>query len=100
MFAALCVKMNFVPVFFPAKTLTPSWLALLVEPRFHSTLCGLFTRAAFLLHLLKTSACIQHPCDPLSIQMRLQAVFSLLSQNGVHLSPALTAAVAAEEPPL
>ncbi|KAG7244080.1 hypothetical protein INR49_006242 [Caranx melampygus] len=33
------------------ETLTPAWLALLVDPRFHSTLCSLFTRAALLLHL-------------------------------------------------
>ncbi|XP_047238412.1 thyroid adenoma-associated protein homolog isoform X1 [Girardinichthys multiradiatus] len=79
----------------PAKTFSPSWLALLMDPSFHNALCGLLTRVAFLLHLLKTSACIRHLCDPLSMQMRLQAVCSLLSENGVHFPPALTAAVAA-----
>ncbi|KAM4746045.1 tRNA (32-2'-O)-methyltransferase regulator THADA isoform 2-T2 [Anableps anableps] len=70
-----------------SETLTPSWLALLMDPRFHGALCGLFTRAAFLIHLLKSSACIRHLCDPLSIQKRLLAVCFLLSQNGVHFTP-------------
>lgn len=82
----------------PAETLTPIWLALLVDPRFHSTLCGLLTRAAFLLRLLKTSNNIQHICDPLSVNVHLQEVCSLLSQNGVHFPSALTAAVAGEPP--
>uniref|UniRef100_A0A3B5MH56 Si:ch211-225b11.4 n=1 Tax=Xiphophorus couchianus TaxID=32473 RepID=A0A3B5MH56_9TELE len=81
----------------PAETLSPSWLALLVDPRFHCALRGLFARAVFLLHLLKTSACTQHHCDPLSMQMRLQTVCTLLTQNGVHFTPALTATVSAEE---
>ncbi|KAM9360663.1 tRNA (32-2'-O)-methyltransferase regulator THADA [Symphorus nematophorus] len=38
-----------------AETLTAAWLSLLMDPRLHSTLCGLLTRAAFLLRLLKTS---------------------------------------------
>uniref|UniRef100_A0A3B3Z0T7 Uncharacterized protein n=1 Tax=Poecilia mexicana TaxID=48701 RepID=A0A3B3Z0T7_9TELE len=84
----------------PAETLTPSWLALLVDPRFHFALWGLFARAVFLLHLLKTSACPQRHCDPLSVQMRLQTVCTLLTQNGVHFTPALTATVSVEEPRL
>ncbi|XP_012718940.2 thyroid adenoma-associated protein homolog [Fundulus heteroclitus] len=84
----------------PAETLTSAWLALLVDPRFHSAVCGLFTRAAFLLHLLKTSASLRHLCHPVSLQTRLQAVCSLLNQNGLNFPPALTAAVAAGEPPL
>uniref|UniRef100_A0A3P8UEC5 Si:ch211-225b11.4 n=1 Tax=Amphiprion percula TaxID=161767 RepID=A0A3P8UEC5_AMPPE len=66
------------------ETLTPSWLTLLMDPRFHSSLCGLFTRAAFLLQLLKTSDSIQHLCDPSSVHTSLQEVCSLLAQNGVH----------------
>uniref|UniRef100_A0A3Q4H4T6 Si:ch211-225b11.4 n=1 Tax=Neolamprologus brichardi TaxID=32507 RepID=A0A3Q4H4T6_NEOBR len=84
--------------FQPAESLTPLWLALLVDPRFHSTLCGLLTRAAFLLRLLKTSNYIQHLCDPLSVNTHLQDVCSLLTQNGVHFPSALTAAVAGELP--
>lgn len=81
-----------------AETLTPTWLALLTDPRFHSTLCGLFTRAAFLLHLLKTSEDVRGLCDPSSLHMSLQDLCSLLCQNGVHFPSALTAAVTGELP--
>ncbi|XP_045890923.1 thyroid adenoma-associated protein homolog isoform X2 [Micropterus dolomieu] len=82
----------------PDETLTPAWLALLMDPLLHSTLCGLFTRAAFLLRLLKTCDNVQHLCDPSSLHMCLQEVCSLLSQNGVHFPSAVTAAVAGELP--
>nr|XP_046243358.1 thyroid adenoma-associated protein homolog [Scatophagus argus] len=82
----------------PGETLTPAWLALLVDPRLHSTLCGLFTRAALLLRLLETSDDVRHLCDPSSLHTSLQEVCSLLSQNGVHFPSSLTAAVAAELP--
>uniref|UniRef100_A0A3Q1FE64 Si:ch211-225b11.4 n=1 Tax=Acanthochromis polyacanthus TaxID=80966 RepID=A0A3Q1FE64_9TELE len=80
----------------PAETLTPTWLTLLMDPRFHSTLCGLFTRAAFLLRLLETSDSTQHLCDPSSVRTSLQEVCSLLAQNGVHFPSAVAAAVAGE----
>ncbi|XP_041793146.1 thyroid adenoma-associated protein homolog isoform X2 [Chelmon rostratus] len=82
----------------PAATLTPAWLALLVDPRLHSTLCGLFTRAAFLLWLLKTSDDVRHLCDPSSLHVSLREVCSLLSQNGVHFPSTLAAAVAGQLP--
>ncbi|XP_074494084.1 tRNA (32-2'-O)-methyltransferase regulator THADA isoform X3 [Sebastes fasciatus] len=82
----------------PAETLTPAWLALLVDPRFHSTLCGLLTRAAFLLRLVKTSDDARHLCDPSSLHMILQEVCSLLSWSGVHFPSAVTAAVAGGPP--
>lgn len=81
-----------------AESLTPAWLALLMDPRLHSTLCGLVTRAAFLLRLVKTSDDVQHLCNPSSLHTSLQDVCSLLSQNGVHFPSALTAAVAGELP--
>lgn len=81
-----------------AATLTPAWLALLVDPRLHSTLCGLFTRAAFLLWLLKTSDDVRHLCDPSSLHASLREVCSLLSQNGVHFPSTLAAAVAGQLP--
>ncbi|TDH12887.1 hypothetical protein EPR50_G00050690 [Perca flavescens] len=82
----------------PAETLTTAWLALLVDPRFHGTLCSLFTRAAFLLRLLKTSDDVRHLYDPSALHMTLQEVCSLLSPNGVHFPSAVTAAVAGELP--
>ncbi|XP_068995115.1 tRNA (32-2'-O)-methyltransferase regulator THADA [Embiotoca jacksoni] len=89
---AVCKKLQ------QAGTLTPTWLAVLMVPRFHSALCGLLTTAAFLLRLLKTSDNIRHLCDPSSMHMSLQEVCSHLSQNGVHFPSALTAAVAGELP--
>nr|XP_061803888.1 tRNA (32-2'-O)-methyltransferase regulator THADA-like [Nerophis lumbriciformis] len=47
----------------PAKKLT-----LLTDPQFHSTICGLLTRATFLLHLCKTCEHVQHLCDPSALQ--------------------------------
>ncbi|XP_077600767.1 tRNA (32-2'-O)-methyltransferase regulator THADA-like isoform X1 [Stigmatopora nigra] len=60
---------------------------LLTDPRFHSTICGLLTRAAFLLRLSKT--CEQQFCDPSDLQVTLKDVFDHLSQLGVHMSSAL-----------
>ncbi|KAG8012021.1 hypothetical protein GBF38_004452 [Nibea albiflora] len=81
-----------------AETLTPDWLALLMDPCVHSTLCGLLARAAFLLRLLKTSDDLRCFCDPSSLHTSLQDVYSLLVQNGVHFASTLTAAVAGELP--
>uniref|UniRef100_A0A3P9L1H1 Si:ch211-225b11.4 n=1 Tax=Oryzias latipes TaxID=8090 RepID=A0A3P9L1H1_ORYLA len=67
-----------------ANALSPAWLGLLVDPRFYTTLCGLFTRAAFLLRLLETFAPAQHLCDPSTLHTHLQTVWKLLRQNGVH----------------
>ncbi|XP_061762555.1 tRNA (32-2'-O)-methyltransferase regulator THADA [Nerophis ophidion] len=73
-------------------------LTLLVDPKFHITMCGLLTRAAFLLHVLKTSDNMRHLCDPLALQITLEEVCSLVNQQGVHLSSALASAVAGDKP--
>ncbi|XP_074526959.1 tRNA (32-2'-O)-methyltransferase regulator THADA isoform X2 [Halichoeres trimaculatus] len=80
------------------ETLTPHWLALLIDPNFHSTLSGLLSRATFLLQLLKTSHDVQHLGDTSFLQRTLQEVCTLLSQNGIHFPAILTAAVAGELP--
>ncbi|XP_053277676.1 thyroid adenoma-associated protein homolog [Pleuronectes platessa] len=82
----------------PAETLTPAWLSLLMDHWFHSTLCGLFTRAAFLLRLLETCDGARCLCDPSSLRTSLQQVLSRLGQNGVHFPSALAAALAGEQP--
>ncbi|XP_034452342.1 thyroid adenoma-associated protein homolog isoform X1 [Hippoglossus hippoglossus] len=82
----------------PAEILTPAWLSLLMDHWFHSTLCSLFTRAAFLLRLLETCDGARRLCDPSSLRTSLQQVLSLLGQNGVHFPSALTAALAGERP--
>lgn len=79
-----------------AETLTPAWLALLVDPRFHGNLCGLVTRAAFLLRLSNTSDDVRRLCDPSALQASLQDVCNLLCRSGVHFHSAVTAAVAGE----
>ncbi|XP_044227695.1 thyroid adenoma-associated protein homolog [Thunnus albacares] len=82
----------------PADTLNSAWLSLLMDPRLHSTLCGLITKAAFLLRLLKTSDDVRHLCDSSALHEAVQEVCSLLSQSGVHFPTALTAAVAGDLP--
>ncbi|XP_034026181.1 thyroid adenoma-associated protein homolog [Thalassophryne amazonica] len=77
----------------PAANLTHAWTAVLVDPRFHIALCGLFTRAAFLLRLLQTADDVGPLCDPSTLHQSLLEVFSLLCQSGVHLPSAFTATV-------
>lgn len=77
----------------PADTLTSAWLALLLDPRLHSSLCSLFTQAAFLVRLSEKCD-LRHLCDPLSLKTSLQEVYSLLGDEGVHFPSALTVAVA------
>ncbi|XP_029685958.1 thyroid adenoma-associated protein homolog isoform X2 [Takifugu rubripes] len=77
----------------PADNLTSAWLALLLDPRLHSSLCSLFAQAVFVIKLLEKHT-VQHLCDPLALKTSLQEVHSLLSNNGIHFPSALTAAVA------
>ncbi|XP_068167990.1 tRNA (32-2'-O)-methyltransferase regulator THADA [Antennarius striatus] len=85
-------------LFSPAETLTPVWLALLRNPRLHSALCGLLTRALFLVWLWKSSDDVERICDPSSLHLTLQELCSLLCRNGVHFPSALTSAVAGDLP--
>lgn len=87
-----CCRFSVCAIFFSLGELLP-WVSLLMHHRFHSTLCGLFTRAAFLLRLLKTSD-VQHLCDPSSFCNSVQDICTRFSQNGVHFPSALTPAVA------
>ncbi|XP_051924804.1 thyroid adenoma-associated protein homolog isoform X2 [Hippocampus zosterae] len=64
------------------KSLQPAeMLTLLTDPRFHNTLCGLLTRATFLLHLSKTCDRLQHLCDPSALQMTLKDICTHLSEQ-------------------
>uniref|UniRef100_A0A8C5G1Z7 Thyroid adenoma-associated protein homolog n=1 Tax=Gouania willdenowi TaxID=441366 RepID=A0A8C5G1Z7_GOUWI len=80
------------------STFTPTWLTLLTDPRFHSTVCSLITKTAFLLRLMSTWDESKHLCDRVSTHTALQEVCVLLSERGVHCPSALTAAVSAELP--
>ncbi|XP_056135401.1 thyroid adenoma-associated protein homolog [Lampris incognitus] len=82
----------------PGETLNPTWLSLLMNSRFHGTLCGLFTTATLLLQLLKISDDLRALYDPSSLQQNLLDVFSLLGQNGVQFPSTFTAAVGGDLP--
>ncbi|KAL6114197.1 uncharacterized protein ACO6RY_05021 [Pungitius sinensis] len=89
---AVCIELH------PAETLTPAWLAQLMDPQFHGTLCGLFTRAALLLRLSNTSDDVRHLGDPSALHAGAREACRLLGLNGIHLPSAVTAAVAAGLP--
>lgn len=69
-----------------------------MDPQFHGTLCGLFTRAAILLRLSNTSEHVRHLCDPSALHAGVREAGRLLRLNGIHFPSAVTAAVAAELP--
>ncbi|XP_017580907.2 thyroid adenoma-associated protein homolog isoform X1 [Pygocentrus nattereri] len=68
------------------ETLDPDWLSLLMEPRFHGALCGLYTRAALLLQLLRVSDNFQPLLDPSTLAQDLLDSHKRLSLHGVFLS--------------
>uniref|UniRef100_A0A671R447 Thyroid adenoma-associated protein homolog n=1 Tax=Sinocyclocheilus anshuiensis TaxID=1608454 RepID=A0A671R447_9TELE len=63
----------------------PDWLSLLIEPRFHGALSGLFTRAIVLLQLLKECDSIRPLLDPLSSSKNLQDIHRRFVVNGLVL---------------
>ncbi|XP_072521074.1 tRNA (32-2'-O)-methyltransferase regulator THADA [Salminus brasiliensis] len=67
-------------------TLDPDWLSVLMEPRFHGALCGLYARAAFLLQLLRVSDKLRPLLDPSTLAQDLLDSHTRLSQHGVFLS--------------
>ncbi|KAJ8379392.1 hypothetical protein SKAU_G00001700 [Synaphobranchus kaupii] len=73
------------------EVVAPSWLSLLVEPRFHRGLCGLFVRAGLLLRLLHTWEELGSLCCPLRLRAELQQAYQLLYRNGILLPEAISA---------
>ncbi|KAL7836832.1 hypothetical protein AOLI_G00281160 [Acnodon oligacanthus] len=67
-------------------TLDPDWLSVLMEPRFHGALSGLYTRAALLLQLLRVSDNLQPLLNPLTLAQDLLDSHTRLSLHGVFLS--------------
>ncbi|KTG32675.1 hypothetical protein cypCar_00004024 [Cyprinus carpio] len=65
--------------------LNPDWLSLLIEPRFHGALSGLFTRAIVLLQLLKECDSIRPLLDPLSSSKNLQDIHRRFVLSGLFL---------------
>ncbi|XP_039515699.1 thyroid adenoma-associated protein homolog isoform X2 [Pimephales promelas] len=67
------------------NVLNPDWLSLLIDPRFHGALYGLFSRAIVLLQLLKKCDSLRPLLDPLSLSTDLQDVQRRFVLNGVFL---------------
>ncbi|KAI4884419.1 hypothetical protein NFI96_026372 [Prochilodus magdalenae] len=67
-------------------TLDPDWLSVLMEPRFHGALCGLYARAVLLLQLLGVSDNLRPLLDPLTLAQDLLDLHKRLSLHGVFLS--------------
>ncbi|XP_056119769.1 thyroid adenoma-associated protein homolog isoform X2 [Rhinichthys klamathensis goyatoka] len=67
------------------NVLNPDWLSLLIDPRFHGALYGLFSRAIVLLQLLKKCDSIRPLLDPLSLSTDLQDIQRRFVLNGVFL---------------
>ncbi|XP_015461736.3 thyroid adenoma-associated protein homolog [Astyanax mexicanus] len=76
--------------------LGPDWLSLLMEPRFHSTLCGLFSRAAFLLQLLRVSDKLGPLLDLSTLSQDLLDSHAQLSVHGVFISSVFIQSVRTE----
>ena len=66
-------------------TLDPDWLSVLMEPRFHGALCGLYARAVLLLQLLGVSDNLRPLLDPLTLAQDLLDLHKRLSLHGVFL---------------
>ncbi|XP_067262845.1 tRNA (32-2'-O)-methyltransferase regulator THADA isoform X2 [Chanodichthys erythropterus] len=76
------------------NVLNPDWLSLLIDPRFHGALYGLFTRAIILLQLFKKCDSIRPLLDPLSLSTDLQDIQRRFVLNGVFLPQVFTDALA------
>ncbi|XP_047675030.1 thyroid adenoma-associated protein homolog isoform X1 [Tachysurus fulvidraco] len=77
-------------------SLDPEWLSVLMEPRFHSTLCGLYTKAAFLLHLQSFSNKTLPLSDPSVLVKDLLDLHTFLSLHGVYIPVCFIDAVRTE----
>ncbi|XP_072289759.1 tRNA (32-2'-O)-methyltransferase regulator THADA [Eucyclogobius newberryi] len=69
-----------------------TWLTLLMDAHFHSTLCGMLTRTALLMRLMKLSKDLPDICERSTLQQTVRAAYSVLRENGVHFPPSLSAA--------
>ncbi|XP_055079941.1 thyroid adenoma-associated protein homolog [Periophthalmus magnuspinnatus] len=73
-----------------------TWLTLLIDAHFHSTLCGMFTQAVLLMRLRKLSKDLPVLCEPSTLQQAVHASYCELRENGVHFPHSLSAAVVGE----
>ncbi|KAJ0041712.1 hypothetical protein NL108_007923, partial [Boleophthalmus pectinirostris] len=73
-----------------------TWLTVLIDAHFHSALCGMLTRAALLMRLMKLSKDLPVLCELSTLQQAVHAFYCEFRENGVHFPPSLTTAVVGE----
>lgn len=77
-------------------TLDPEWLSVLMEPRFHGALCGLYAKAAFLLQFQNVSKKARPLVDPSFLAQDLLDLHTWLSLRGVYIPDSFINAVGTE----
>lgn len=65
--------------------LDPDWLSVLMEPRFHGAICGLYAKAAFLLHMHSVSNKPRPLGDPSVSAQELLDLHERLRLHGVYI---------------
>ncbi|KAK3538827.1 hypothetical protein QTP86_015956 [Hemibagrus guttatus] len=75
----ICAKLHL------GDTLDPDWLSVLMEPRFHGALCGLYAKAAFLLQLQNISRKTRPLVEPSVLAQDLLDLHTWLSLRGVYI---------------
>lgn len=77
-------------------TLDPGWLSVLMEPRFHAALCGLYAKAAFLLQMQRASKKPRPLVDPSVLAQDMLDLHTWLSLRGVYIPDSFISAVRTE----
>lgn len=77
-------------------TLDPDWLSVLMEPRFHGALCGLYAKAAFLLQFKNISKKARPLVEPSFLAQDLLDLHTWLSLRGVIIPDSFINAVRTE----
>ncbi|XP_026787175.3 thyroid adenoma-associated protein homolog isoform X1 [Pangasianodon hypophthalmus] len=87
---SICAKLHL------GDTLDPDWLSVLMEPRFHGALCGLYAKAAFLLQMHSVSNKPRPLFDPSVLEQDLLDLHKRLSLNGVYIPDSFINAIRTE----
>ncbi|KAM9447169.1 tRNA (32-2'-O)-methyltransferase regulator THADA isoform 2-T2 [Clarias gariepinus] len=84
---SICAKLQL------GETLDSDWLSVLMEPRFHGALCGLYARAAFLLQIISVCNKPRPPVDPSVLAQDLLDLHKRLGLGGVHIADSFLNAI-------
>ncbi|XP_060763342.1 tRNA (32-2'-O)-methyltransferase regulator THADA isoform X2 [Neoarius graeffei] len=87
---SICAKLR------SGDTLDPDWLSVLMEPRFHGALCGLYAKAAFLLQMHSVSNKPRPLVDPSVLVQDLLDLHKRLSLHGVYIPDGFINAIRTE----